>query len=157
MSGMSEDPDGLRLRALPGRAPRPPRCRRARQPGPIRRASSPKSAPLIVRASPSRRRLSSVPARPIISPGHVAGRRRAAWLGATGSRESDCVRSPLQDRTYFRSIYFRMPDGILIEIATDGPGFMVDESPARLGQRLSLPEWLEHERAALERELAPIA
>jgi len=62
----------------------------------------------------------------------------------------------VQDRKYFRSVYFRMPDGILIEIATDGPGFAVDESPDELGASLALPEWLEPERATLERELAPI-
>jgi len=64
--------------------------------------------------------------------------------------------TPVQDRTYFRSIYFRMPDGILLEIATDGPGFLVDELREHLGESLSLPPWLESERATLERELAPI-
>jgi len=64
--------------------------------------------------------------------------------------------TPQQERKYFRSIYFRMPDGLLHEIATDGPGFMVDEPPTRLGQALSLPPWLEGERATLERELQPI-
>ena len=64
--------------------------------------------------------------------------------------------TPVLDRTYFRSIYFRMPDGILLEIATDGPGFLVDEPPATLGQMLALPPWLEPERDTLERELAPI-
>ena len=59
-----------------------------------------------------------------------------------------------QERKYFRSIYFRMPDGILLEIATDGPGFLVDEAPTRLGQTLALPPWLEPERETLERELA---
>ena len=62
----------------------------------------------------------------------------------------------MQDRKYFRSIYFRMPDGILLEIATDGPGFLVDEPAETLGTGLSLPPWLEPERATLERELAPI-
>ena len=42
--------------------------------------------------------------------------------------------TPAQDRKYFRSIYFRMPDGILLEIATDGPGFLVDEPRETLGQ-----------------------
>jgi glyoxalase family protein len=65
--------------------------------------------------------------------------------------------TPVQDRKYFRSIYFRMPDGVLIEIATDGPGFMVDEPKESLGQGLSLPPWLEPERATLERELQPIS
>jgi glyoxalase family protein len=64
--------------------------------------------------------------------------------------------TPVQDRTYFRSIYFRMPDGILIEIATDSPGFLVDEAPETLGRSLSLPPWLENERETLERELTPI-
>jgi glyoxalase family protein len=64
--------------------------------------------------------------------------------------------SPVQDRTYFRSMYFRMPDGLLVEIATDGPGFLVDEPRETLGQGLSLPPWLEGERITLERELAPI-
>ena len=50
----------------------------------------------------------------------------------------------------------RCADGILIELATDGPGFLVDEPPITLGQALSLPRWLEPERATLERELTPI-
>jgi glyoxalase family protein len=62
----------------------------------------------------------------------------------------------VQDRKYFRSIYFRMPDGVLIEIATDEPGFLVDEPAETLGQGLSLPPWLEDQRATLERELTPI-
>jgi glyoxalase family protein len=64
--------------------------------------------------------------------------------------------TPVQDRKYFRSVYFRMPDGILIEIATDGPGFLVDEPAESLGQGLSLPPWLESDRETLERELTPI-
>jgi glyoxalase family protein len=62
----------------------------------------------------------------------------------------------VQDRKYFRSIYFRMPDGVLIEIATDEPGFLVDEPAETLGQGLSLPPWLEEQRETLERELTPI-
>jgi glyoxalase family protein len=62
----------------------------------------------------------------------------------------------VQDRKYFRSIYFRMPDGVLVEIATDDPGFLVDEDAASLGEGLSLPLWLEDQRATLERELTPI-
>jgi hypothetical protein len=64
--------------------------------------------------------------------------------------------TPVQDRKYFRSVYFRMPDGVLIELATDPPGFLVDEPAGSLGQSLSLPPWLEDERATLERELRPI-
>ena len=63
----------------------------------------------------------------------------------------------MQDRKYFRSIYFRMPDGILIEIATDAPGFLVDEPAETLGRGLSLPPWLEEDRPTLERELTPIS
>jgi glyoxalase family protein len=62
----------------------------------------------------------------------------------------------VQDRKYFHSVYFRMPDGMLIEIATDPPGFGVDEPADSLGQALSLPPWLEPERPTLERELTPI-
>ena len=64
--------------------------------------------------------------------------------------------TPVQDRKYFQSVYFRMPDGVLIEIATDGPGFLVDEPAETLGRGLSLPAWLEADRATLERELTPI-
>ena len=79
---------------------------------------------------------------------------QVAWherLGEVGLRPTT-----VQDRKYFRSIYFRMPDGMLIEIATDEPGFLVDEPMETLGQGLSLPTWLEAERATLERELTPI-
>ena len=65
--------------------------------------------------------------------------------------------TPVQDRKYFRSVYFRMPDGILIELATDEPGFLVDEPAESLGEGLSLPPWLESERETLERELTPIS
>jgi hypothetical protein len=62
----------------------------------------------------------------------------------------------VQDRKYFRSVYFRLPDGVLIEIATDEPGFLVDEPNETLGQGLALPPWLEEQRETLERELTPI-
>jgi glyoxalase family protein len=62
-----------------------------------------------------------------------------------------------QDRTYFQALSFRMPDGVLVELATDGPGFAVDEPRESLGERLALPLWLEPERATLERELAPLS
>lgn len=55
------------------------------------------------------------------------------------------------DRRYFRSIYFREPGGVLFEIATDGPGFFVDET--ELGSSLQLPPWLESQRAGIERRL----
>ncbi len=61
------------------------------------------------------------------------------------------------DRYYFKSLYFREPSGILFEIATDGPGFAIDESMATMGQRLSLPPFLEPRRAAIEAGLRPLA
>jgi glyoxalase family protein len=64
--------------------------------------------------------------------------------------------SPVMDRSYFTSIYFSAPDGMLFEIATDGPGFAVDEPADSLGAELKLPAWLERERAELARVLAPI-
>jgi glyoxalase family protein len=60
------------------------------------------------------------------------------------------------DRKYFHSIYFREPGGILFEIATDPPGFTVDESLDELGSKLVLPPWLEPSRAQLEAVLPPL-
>ncbi|MEJ5249778.1 MAG: ring-cleaving dioxygenase [Caldilinea sp.] len=60
------------------------------------------------------------------------------------------------DRYYFRSIYFREPNGVLFELATDGPGFTVDEPLAHLGERLSLPPFLEPHRAEIEAQLKPL-
>jgi glyoxalase family protein len=58
--------------------------------------------------------------------------------------------TPQLDRDYFKSIYFREPGGVLFEVATDGPGFAVDESPDSLGQSLKLPDWLEPRRFEIE-------
>jgi len=60
------------------------------------------------------------------------------------------------DRYYFRSLYFREPNGILFEIATDGPGFATDEPMDRLGEKLSLPPFLEAKRAQIEAGLKPL-
>ncbi|PSH59138.1 ring-cleaving dioxygenase [Phyllobacterium sophorae] len=60
------------------------------------------------------------------------------------------------ERYYFRSLYFREPNGILFEIATDGPGFTVDEPLATLGEGLSLPPFLESKRASIEAGLKPL-
>ena len=62
-----------------------------------------------------------------------------------------------KDRNYFRSIYFREPNGILFEIATDQPGFAVDEPASELGHALKLPRFLEPRRAELEAKLPPLA
>jgi catechol 2,3-dioxygenase-like lactoylglutathione lyase family enzyme len=61
--------------------------------------------------------------------------------------------TPVLDRSYFHSIYFREPGGVLFEIATDLPGFAVDEPPDQLGGRLILPEWLESMRPELAKTL----
>jgi glyoxalase family protein len=61
--------------------------------------------------------------------------------------------TPVLDRNYFRSIYFREPGGVLFEIATDPPGFAVDEEPEHLGESLKLPPWLEPRRKELEEML----
>lgn len=60
------------------------------------------------------------------------------------------------ERYYFRSLYFREPNGILFEIATDGPGFAVDEPLEKLGERLALPPFLEGRRASIEAGLKPL-
>lgn len=65
--------------------------------------------------------------------------------------------SEIRDRTYFKSIYFRSPDGLLHEIATDVPGFAIDEDPAHLGEALRLPPALEPRRAEITAGLQPLA
>ena len=77
-----------------------------------------------------------------------------AWydrLNSMGVRNSGEI-----DRYYFRSLYFREPNGILFEIATDGPGFSVDEDPATLGDKVALPPFLEPAREAILSHLKPI-
>jgi glyoxalase family protein len=64
--------------------------------------------------------------------------------------------TPVIDRFYFHSIYFREPGGVLFEIATDGPGFATDEDPAHLGESLALPPFLEPYRAQIEAGLRPL-
>lgn len=73
----------------------------------------------------------------------VRGRIQAAGIAPT----------PVIDRFWFKSVYFKEPGGVLFELATDGPGFAVDEAPERLGETLVLPPWLEASRAAIERAL----
>jgi glyoxalase family protein len=60
------------------------------------------------------------------------------------------------DRFWFRSLYFREPNGILFEIASDGPGFGVDEDEATLGEKVVLPPFLEPHRAEIVSKLKPI-
>jgi len=65
--------------------------------------------------------------------------------------------TPVIDRTYFHSIYFREPGGILFEIATEPPGFTLDEPIEELGSKLRLPPWMEAARSQIEQVLPPIA
>ncbi len=60
------------------------------------------------------------------------------------------------DRFWFKSVYFLEPGGVLFELATDGPGFSVDEDPAALGEHLVLPPWLEAQRGQIEAALPPL-
>jgi glyoxalase family protein len=60
------------------------------------------------------------------------------------------------DRFWFKSVYFKEPGGVLFEIATEGPGFAVDEDPAHLGESLVLPPWFEASRPQIERVLPPL-
>lgn len=64
--------------------------------------------------------------------------------------------TPVLDRQYFHSVYFREPGGVLFEIATIPPGFAVDEEPAHLGESLKLPPWEEKNRSWIEKELPPV-
>jgi glyoxalase family protein len=148
-----EDPDGLRLRLYP--------------------ADEPRLHDVVVIGNPDLYVGLFDPAAPLqfaepveepalIGPGtthHIAWRaagddQEQAWLERL--TELGLRPTAVQDRKYFRSVYFRMPDGVLVEIATDGPGFLVDEPEESLGEGLSLPPWLESERETLERELTPI-
>jgi glyoxalase family protein len=87
-----------------------------------------------------------------------------AWRAATdeGQREwrerlsaQEVEVTPILDRQYFHSIYFREPGGVLFEIATDPPGFTADESVEHLGSQLKLPPWLESARTQIEQALPP--
>ncbi len=63
----------------------------------------------------------------------------------------------VKDRQYFHSIYFREPGGVLFELATDPPGFTLDETREELGQGLRLPPWLESSRSRIAASLPPLA
>ena len=64
--------------------------------------------------------------------------------------------TPVINRNYFHSIYFREHGGVLFEVATDQPGFAIDESHEQLGTRLALPPWLENSRTKIEKNLPPV-
>jgi glyoxalase family protein len=73
------------------------------------------------------------------------------------SQDHHLLTTEQKDRNYFRSVYFREPGRVLFEIATDPPGFAVDESPDALGEALKLPPFLESRRAAIEAALPKLA
>lgn len=75
------------------------------------------------------------------------------WMAEIGQHLSV---TPVQDRDYFHSIYFREPGGVLFELATDPPGFTLDEPLETLGEALRIPQWLEPRRAIIEATLLPI-
>jgi glyoxalase family protein len=75
-----------------------------------------------------------------------------AQIEAAGGRATDVI-----DRFWFKSVYFKEPGGVLFEIATEGPGFAVDEDPAHLGESLVLPPWFEPSRAQIERLLPALS
>jgi glyoxalase family protein len=148
-----EDPDGLRLTLFPGETPKLREVTVIGNPdlyaglvvddAPLR-FGEPVEEPALIGAGTTH---------------HIAWRAAddaalEAWLAHL--TELGLRPTPVQDRKYFHSVYFRMPDGMLIEIATDSPGFLVDEPTESLGQGLALPQWLEPERETLERELTPI-
>ncbi len=87
---------------------------------------------------------------------HVAWRvpdGAAQGRAAAGLREARVAVTPVMDRQYFRSIYFRVPAGVVFEIATDGPGFAVDEPASGLGSSLCLPPQYEGRRDEIEAHL----
>jgi len=65
--------------------------------------------------------------------------------------------TPILDRQYFTSIYFREPGGVLFEVATAGPGFAIDEDKEHLGEALKLPEWYEPHRSIIEQAVVPVS
>jgi glyoxalase family protein len=79
---------------------------------------------------------------------HEAWRERVLAAGARPT--------PVIDRFWFKSIYFREPSGVLFELATFSPGFAADEDPQHLGESLVLPPFLESRRAEIEAGLTPI-
>jgi glyoxalase family protein len=64
--------------------------------------------------------------------------------------------TPVMDRIYFKSIYTHDPDGHIVELATAGPGFAIDEDNTRLGKSLKLPPWLEKDRSTIQDNLTPL-
>jgi glyoxalase family protein len=81
-------------------------------------------------------------------------REQLEWRAKLVTADLDVT--PPIDRQYFHSIYYREPGGVLFELATDPPGFTIDEPVEELGMHLKLPPWLESSRRQLEAILPPI-
>jgi glyoxalase family protein len=91
---------------------------------------------------------------------HVAWRvaDEAALVAWRSELEAESVDvTPVRDRRYFRSVYFHEPGGVIFELATDGPGFALDEAPEAMGAGLMLPPWLEPRREEIARRLPPVS
>ena len=86
----------------------------------------------------------------------ATSKERFVIVDAVGVTEAELQETPPLDRQYFRSVYFREPGGVLFELATDAPGFLVDEPFEGLGATLKLPPQYERMRGDLERVLPPI-
>jgi glyoxalase family protein len=146
------DPDGLRLELVPGERPE---LRALAAFGDAHADLLAEGAPLEVRAGAREHAALGAGVvhhhawRVPDAETQLAWRERLLELGLHPSE--------VLDRKYFRSVYFRTPDGLLFELATDGPGFAVDEPADSLGRSLALPPWLEPERDEIERTLAPVA
>ena len=142
--------DGVRAFALtPGGEPRAARGRDRLRVRPARtrgRCAAPRAAASTPTTRRPRAPASPAPGRCTTSPGRrtTTSTRR----GSAGSPRPAMRATPVIDRFWFRSIYFREPSGVLFEIATLGPGFAIDEDPEHLGEALILPPAFEHLRDA---------
>lgn len=84
----------------------------------------------------------------------VDGNSQQSWRKRLANKHLNVT--PVIDRCYFHSVYFREPGGVLFELATDPPGFAIDEPAEKLGEALKLPTWLEPNRKRIEQVLPPI-
>jgi catechol-2,3-dioxygenase len=89
---------------------------------------------------------------------HTAFRVPDAELDHWRSRVAEYTEtlSPVEDHVYYRGVQLEGPEGVRLELASDGPGVTIDEAPAELGTHLVLPSWLESRRSDLERQLPPL-
>jgi glyoxalase family protein len=148
-----EDPDGLRLELYPGDTPALHHVSAYGDPQEWAQLLA-AGAPLLAAEPP--------PHGGLVGAGTT---HHIAWRMADDSEQTEERRrvtglgyrpTEVLDRKYFRSVYFRLRDGLLFELATDGPGFAVDERAESLGESLALPDWLEPERAKIEAQLTPV-